>query len=128
MARPHLPVADHDSVFAAYRAADADVLGFVIGRVHHRESGPEGYVSFLRVVPGHRGIGLGGALLSHQLAQFATRGLPRATLDVDIDNVTTALDLYRSAGMVPVPNCTIWAASMPGALSAAGEQNAAARL
>ena len=163
-ARPYLPGADEDAVFAAYRAAfhehwgsespdsahwwwdvrdspdsgydpelwtvaeaDGDVVGFVIGRVHDRESGPEGYVSFLGVVPGHRGIGLGGALLSHQLAQFATRGLPRATLDVDVDNVTTALDLYRSAGMVPVPNFTIWAASMPGALSAAGEQNAAGR-
>jgi mycothiol synthase len=93
------------------------IVGFVMGRLRGNGSTAEGYVSVLGVVPGHRGSGIGRALLNHQLAQFSTRGLRRATLDVDVDNVTTALDLYRSVGMVPVPNFTVWATSMPGAHS-----------
>lgn len=52
-------------------------------------------------------------------------GLDRAALDVDVDVVTTTLDLYCSVGMVQVPNFTVWATSMPGALSSVDRHDAA---
>jgi mycothiol synthase len=114
------PASGYDPELWTVAEAAGEIVGFVIGRV--RDRGPaEGYVSFLGVAPNHRGDGLGRALLTHQLTQFSTRGLQRATLDVDVDNVTTALRLYRSVGMLPVPNFTVWAASMPGGLRSADE-------
>ncbi len=45
------PDSGYDPELWTVAEADADVLGFVIGRVHDRESGPEGYVSFLGSFP-----------------------------------------------------------------------------
>jgi len=52
--------------------------------------------------------GVALALLSRMFAMFAAAGQTRATLDVDADNLTGALRLYRAAGMSPVPRTTIW--------------------
>jgi mycothiol synthase len=119
------PDCGYDPELWTVAEAATEIVGFAIGRVRDRGQAPEGYVSFLGVLPPHRHNGLGRALLTRQLAQFRTRGLPHATLDVDVDNVTTALDLYRSVGMTPVPSFTVWAASMPGALSPVDEHHPA---
>ena len=43
--------------------------------------------------------GIGRALLRHSFAMFAADGVGVARLGVDTENVTGALELYRSVGM-----------------------------
>jgi mycothiol synthase len=102
------PDSGFDPALWTVAEADGEIAGFVLGRVREREGRPEGYISQLGVRPGWRGHGLGNALLAHQFDTFTGRGLTRAALDVDVDNVTAALRVYRSAGMIPVPNFTVW--------------------
>ncbi len=71
-----------------------------------------GKVGELGVVKAWRGRGLGRALLAHSLETFRERGLERASLNVDAENTTSALRLYRSAGMVETPSFTIWGRSL----------------
>jgi mycothiol synthase len=61
-----------------------------------------GHVYELGVVPGKQRQGIGRALLRHSFAMFAARGIRIARLGVDTENVTGALELYRSVGMEPV--------------------------
>jgi mycothiol synthase len=58
--------------------------------------------------PSQRGKGLGTALLHSGMLELRRRGAGRIVLDVDAENVTTALRLYTSAGMAPQPSFTIW--------------------
>lgn len=67
-----------------------------------------GWVSTLGVIPGHRGKGIGAALLTEALAAFQARGLPRAGLDVDVENQTGALRLYERAGMRALERDDTW--------------------
>jgi ribosomal protein S18 acetylase RimI-like enzyme len=60
------------------------------------------------VRPRWRGRGIGEALLSHSLNVFRRRGLAAAALNVDAENITGALRLYRKVGMEPKPSFTIW--------------------
>lgn len=96
-------------------ATDGDeIAGFVNGRVRERQQGREGYVSFVGVRPRWRGRRLGHALLAHELRAFSGRGLTVGALDVDVDNVTSALALYRSVGLEPQPNFVAWGTEFPG--------------
>ena len=58
-----------------------------------------GWVNLLGVRRPWRRLGLGLALLLHSLNEFRRRGLSRAGLDVDSENVTGATRLYERAGM-----------------------------
>jgi ribosomal protein S18 acetylase RimI-like enzyme len=58
-----------------------------------------GWVNALGVRRPWRRLGLGLALLRHSLGEFRRRGLTRAGLDVDSENVTGATRLYERAGM-----------------------------
>jgi len=49
------------------------------------------------VIPSHRGIGLGRALVHRTLAGFQEAGLRRAYLEVTAEN-NAAVQLYRSLG------------------------------
>jgi ribosomal protein S18 acetylase RimI-like enzyme len=49
-------------------------------------------------------------LLAYALNQLKHRGLRAASLDVDGENVTGALRLYRGVGMNEQPSFTIWKA------------------
>ena len=57
-----------------------------------------GYVDYLAVDRGHRGAGLGRALLEESFARFAAEGMTRAILWVNGRN-ESATRLYRNAGM-----------------------------
>jgi mycothiol synthase len=59
---------------------------------------PEGYVGQLGTRPAWRGRGLASALIGHALAAFHAAGYRRASLDVDTDNTSGALDLYQRHG------------------------------
>jgi mycothiol synthase len=79
-----------------------------LARVRERAGRSEGYVSQIGVRPRWRGLGLGRALLAYALNQLKHRGLRAASLDVDAENVTDALRLYRGVGMNEQPSFTIW--------------------
>jgi mycothiol synthase len=61
--------------------------------------GATGWVGDLGVRPEVQGRGIGRALLRHALADLARRGLRTAQLNVDSENQTGAVELYRSVGM-----------------------------
>jgi ribosomal protein S18 acetylase RimI-like enzyme len=58
-----------------------------------------GWVSTLGVIRAWRRRGLGMALLEHSFGEFYRRGLRRAGLDVDSQNLSGAVRLYHRAGM-----------------------------
>jgi ribosomal protein S18 acetylase RimI-like enzyme len=58
-----------------------------------------GWVRTLGVLEGHRGRGIGAALLRHAFVRYAADGLSWAGLGVDTENATGALDLYLRTGM-----------------------------
>jgi mycothiol synthase len=58
----------------------------------------EAYVAKVGVLEEHRGRGIAGALLSHCLRLYAEAGYDEASLDVDSENPTGALGVYRRAG------------------------------
>lgn len=59
--------------------------------------GPIGAIQNVGIVPGHRGRGLGRALVLRALGGFAAVGLRRAYLEVTAEN-GSAVELYRSLG------------------------------
>jgi|SRR5579883_3274738 len=61
--------------------------------------GQLGWVSTLGVLRAWRRKGLGMALLQHSFGEFYRRGLRKAGLGVDSQNLTGATRLYRRAGM-----------------------------
>jgi mycothiol synthase len=90
-------------------AADGEEkAGFSISRERDEDGHTTGWVSLVGVRPAWRGRGIGEALLANTLNVFRRRGLPRAALNVDAENMTGALRLYRTVGMEPVPSFTIW--------------------
>jgi mycothiol synthase len=90
-------------------ACDRDsVVGFCLCETGTSETGPVGRVSEIGVVPSHRGTGLGHALLKSGFRELRSRGVSRVVLDVDAENVTSAVRLYTKAGMTPQPSFTVW--------------------
>ena len=91
-------------------AVDAgSVVGFSLGRERVDGGVRSGYVGDVGVRHAWQGRGLGHALLARSLGEFRRRGLASASLDVDADNTSGALALYRKVGMRPEPAFTIWA-------------------
>ncbi len=86
-----------------------EIVGFALGARYEVESGSVGYVAEVGVRPERRGEGIAFAALTSVIAAFADAKLPTAALDVDVDNLTGALRLYRKAGMAPAPQATEWA-------------------
>jgi hypothetical protein len=71
-----------------------EICGTIQGVV---ESGPIGSIQNLGVVPEHRGMQLGRALLLKSLFGFHRQGVPRAMLEVTAENYG-AINLYRTIG------------------------------
>ncbi len=61
------------------------------------DRGPIGAIQNIGVLPGHRGLGLGGALVLHALTGFREAGASRAYLEVTAEN-RSAVRLYRGLG------------------------------
>lgn len=87
--------------FGGYDRAQSIVArapgGEPAGVLHTIVLGKEPYVGDLSVLPGHRGTGLGRALLLTALERYRAAGFRRAALTVTAQN-TPAYNLYRSAG------------------------------
>jgi ribosomal protein S18 acetylase RimI-like enzyme len=71
-----------------------EICGTIQGVI---EPGPIGSIQNVGVVPDHRGIGLGRALVCKSIRAFYDSGVPRAILEVTAEN-SSAINLYRSIG------------------------------
>jgi mycothiol synthase len=98
--------------------AGGEIVGFSICKEIDEDGGRSGYVSDLGVLPSHRGQGLGSTLLRLSFRALRRRDLERVVLDVDAENTTSALRLYRGVGLCDEPRFTIW--SKPLGVRAAG--------
>ena len=85
-----------------------EVIGFCLCELSTVEAGAVGRVAEIGVIPARRGEGLGAVLLRQGFHELRRRGAARIVLDVDAENVTTAIRLYTSAGMTPQPAFTVW--------------------
>ena len=79
----------------------AEVDGTIVGFSNNGVIDGVGYVFELGVLPEMQGRGIGRALLRHSFAMLAARGITKGRLGVDTQNVTGAVELYRSIGMTP---------------------------
>jgi len=77
----------------------AELAGYCICGVHASGDRSFGYVFSLAVRRPWRRRGLGLALLRHAFRELHNRGMTRAGLDVDAENLTGAVRLYERAGM-----------------------------
>jgi mycothiol synthase len=84
------------------------VVGFCLGEIGSSDGELVGRISEVGVVRSRRGAGLGHALLQDGFRELRSRGATRIVLDVDAENVTSALRLYEKAGMTPQPAFTVW--------------------
>ncbi|HEV3120382.1 MAG TPA: GNAT family N-acetyltransferase [Isosphaeraceae bacterium] len=75
----------------------ADPAGFCATVQGVMDRGPMGAIQNLGVIPSHRGLGLGRALIRQALAGFFQAGLRRAYLEVTAEN-DCAIRLYREVG------------------------------
>jgi mycothiol synthase len=90
-----------------------ETVGFCLGRRRNWQGSADGYISDVGVRPSHWRRGIAFALLTTALTAFAADGLATATLDVDADNPTEAVRLYRKAGMHSSPLSTEWSKVLP---------------
>lgn len=93
------------------------VVGFTVASAYEQDwpsaGGPQGYTDTLGVLPGHRGRGLGRALLSVSMGAFAEDGMLSAALGVDTGNATGAPRLYRALGYVPDATEVLYGLELP---------------
>lgn len=85
----------HDPSLWLLATADGQPVGALTASV----MGERGWVGEVGVRRGHRGRGIGAALLRRSFAAFAGRGFDSVLLNVDAENPTGATALYERAGM-----------------------------
>lgn len=114
--RDRRPAGEFDPSLWMLAVDEADrVVGFSL--CEETRSGI-GRVAELGVVPSSRARGLGYALLVHSFQLLKERGAGEITLDVDTDNLTSALRLYLKAGMTSHPSFTVWERAVTRSASA----------
>ena len=74
-------------------------VGLALCAVYDTEDRQFGHVNSLGVLRSHRKRGIGLALLRHVFGEYYRRGYKGVALDVDAENLTGALRLYKKAGM-----------------------------
>lgn len=74
-------------------------MGVCLCLSHVNRDSTRGYVNGLGVRPPWRKRGIATSLLQHALAEFQNRGYAAVELDMDSQNLTGALRLYKRAGM-----------------------------
>jgi mycothiol synthase len=91
-----------------------ELVGFALAYSEHSGDTELGWIGSLGVRTPWRRRGLGEALLRAVFFQLHARGLRRAGLGVDTENVTGALRLYERAGMRPVRRADNWVLDLEG--------------
>jgi ribosomal protein S18 acetylase RimI-like enzyme len=106
------PLARPDLSAVALESSTGEVVGYQLAS-HDPETAvtrgfTEGYTDLLGVRKEFRGRGIAQALLADAMRRFAAAGMDKASLDVDSDNPTGAMALYRKMGYVPVNTSLAW--------------------
>lgn len=78
----------------------SDIVGFCICNPCTIADERSGYIKFIAVLESWRGRGIGSALLERAFYQVNLRGKTKCRLTVLVDNPTSAIKLYKKAGMV----------------------------
>ncbi|MBS2536806.1 GNAT family N-acetyltransferase [Catenulispora sp. NF23] len=102
------PAMPHDPTLWFTARRGTEIVGYSLGSRHELDGRTVGYVAEIGVRPPDRGQGIAFAALTATIGAFHRAGLPAATLNVDADNLTGALRLYRKAGMHAVPQSSEW--------------------
>ncbi|HET6715270.1 MAG TPA: GNAT family N-acetyltransferase [Actinomycetota bacterium] len=82
--------------------------GAAVGALAASAGDDGGWVDWLAVLASHRGRGIGATLLRRSFALFAARGVRRAMVSVDSENVTGATAVYERVGMRVVSGWDLW--------------------
>jgi mycothiol synthase len=94
---------EHDLIAVAADGTFAALCFCSINTAENARSGRnEGWIDTLGTRRGHRGIGLGRAIMLAGLQLLKREGVATALLDVDAENPTGALRLYESVGFQTV--------------------------
>jgi mycothiol synthase len=104
----YLKARGHDPALWLLAWDDGELAGFVLASVQRVGEPGLGWIGTLGVRPAWRRRGLGEALLRSAFTELHARGLRRAGLGVDAENVTGALRLYQRAGMRVVRQADNW--------------------
>jgi ribosomal protein S18 acetylase RimI-like enzyme len=76
-----------------------EAVGLALCTIWDHENRDFGHVASLGVLRSYRKQGIGLALLHHAFGEYYRRGKLGASLGVDAENLTGALQLYKKAGM-----------------------------
>ncbi len=98
----------YDPELFALAWAGTELAGFSLAYPQRGPDAELGWIGTLGVRPPWRRRGLGEALLRRSFADLRERGLRRAGLGVDAQNVTGALRLYERVGMRQVSRSDTW--------------------
>jgi len=109
-----------DEIVAYVHTAEYDAAFAATGR-------REAYVGKVGTLRGHRAKGLATALLGHALHAYRDAGYDEASLDVDSENPTGALGVYRGVGFSVESRWTNYAMTVDAAASAAAVGGAGRR-
>lgn len=106
------PLARPDLSAVVRESSTGEVVGYQLAS-HDPETAvtrgfTEGYTDLLGVRREFRGRGIAQALLADAMRRFAAAGMDLASLDVDSDNPTGAMALYRKMGYAPVNTSLAW--------------------
>jgi mycothiol synthase len=93
---------------------DDELAGFVLAYPERHGDDTVGYVYALGVRPAWRRRGIARFLLLDVLERLRQRGLARATLGVDAENVTNAVRLYEGVGMRITRRSENWVLDVAG--------------
>ena len=97
--------------------SDGAVLGYVLVYEHDADTAATGlreaYFGQIGVLPEGRGRGLASALITASLRAAAEDRMDRASLTVDTNNTTGALQLYERLGFAVDSRETVWAYRVP---------------
>jgi ribosomal protein S18 acetylase RimI-like enzyme len=106
------PLARPDLSAVVLVSSTGEVVGYQLAS-HDPEAAvtrgfTEGYTDLLGVRREFRGRGIAQALLADAMRRFAAAGMDKASLDVDSENPTGAMALYRKMGYAPVNTSLAW--------------------
>jgi ribosomal protein S18 acetylase RimI-like enzyme len=106
------PLARPDLSAVVLASSTGEVVGYQLAS-HDPETAvtrgfTEGYTDLLGVRREFRGRGIAQALLADAMRRFAAAGMDKASLDVDSENPTGAMALYRKMGYAPVNTSLAW--------------------
>lgn len=94
-------------------AWDGDrVVGAVLNEIDETDNAAynrkRGFTSDISTLKEYRGRGIAQALMARSLHKFKAEGMTEATLDVDSENASGALDLYQKMGYQPIQTLLVY--------------------